>query len=117
MSNVKSAPKYLNTKYGKIKRVHQFKYLGEIIQESGLEKFANDARCQKMTTAFRLTQNIYNKKSISRHAKLRHYNSVIKPECLYGAETLVLNRKMDVDKIQKRERKIVRKILGPIRTE
>lgn len=117
MSNVKSAPKSLNTKYGKIKRVHQFKYLGEIIHESGLEKFANDARCQKMTTAFRLTQNIYNKKSFSRHAKLRHYNSVIKPECLYGAETLVLNRKMEVDKIQKGERKIVRKILGPIHTE
>lgn len=114
MANLKHAPKFLNTKYGKIKRVHQFKYLGEIIQESGLEKIANEARCQKMTTAFRLTQNIYNKKSISKHAKLRHYNTVIKPECLYAAETLVLNRKTDLDKIQKRERKIVRKILGPI---
>ena len=117
MTNMKSAPKSLNTKYGKIKRVHQFKYLGEIIQESGLEKFANEARCQKMTTAFRLTQNIYNKKSISKYAKLRHFNTVIKPECLYAAETLVLNRKTDLDQIQKRERKIVRKILGPLKNE
>ena len=110
----KSAPKFMNTKYGKIKRVSHFKYLGEIIQESGLEKVANEARCQKMTTAFRLTQNIYNKKSLSKYTKLRHYNTVIKPECLYGAETLVLNRKIDIDQIKKRERKIIRKILGPI---
>lgn len=70
-----------------------------------------------MATAFRLTQNIYNKKSISKYTKLRHYNTVVKPECLYGAETLVLNRKCDIEHIQKCERKIVRKILGPISTD
>ena len=66
-----------------------------------------------METAYRLTQNIYNKKCISKHIKLRHYNTVIKPECLYGSETLILNRKTDIENIEKRERKIVRKILGP----
>ena len=71
-------------------------------------------RCQKMTTAFRLTQNMYNKKSLSKSTKLRHNNTVIKPECLYGTETLVLNRKIDIEQIKKRERKIIRKILGPI---
>ena len=65
MTCLKTAPKYMNTKYGKIKRVSQFKYLGEIIQDTGLEKEANQVRGQKMGTAFRLTQNIYNKKSIS----------------------------------------------------
>lgn len=117
MTCLKTAPKFLNTKYGKIRRVSQFKYLGEIIQESGLEKDANEARCQKMATAFRLTQNIYNKKSLSKYTKLKHYNTVIKPECLYGAETLVLNRKTDIERIQRSERKIIRKILGPTNTD
>ena len=50
---------------------------------------------------------------ISKYTKLRHYNTVIKPECLYGAETLILNRKADIENIVKKERKIIRKILGP----
>lgn len=29
----------MHTKYGKIKRVDQFKYLGDIIQEAGLENW------------------------------------------------------------------------------
>lgn len=36
MINHKSAPKYVNTKYCKIKKVHEFKYLREVIQEAGL---------------------------------------------------------------------------------
>ena len=68
---------------------------------------------KKMETALRLTQNIYNKKCMSKYTKLRHYKTVIKPECLYGAETLTLNRKKDIEEIQKKERKIIRKILGP----
>lgn len=109
----KSGTPFLKTKYGKIQRVSHFKYLGETIMENGLEKIANKIRCQKMEIALRLTQNIYNKKSLSRNTKLRHYNTVIKPECLYGAETLILNRKKDIEDIDKKERKIVRKILGP----
>ena len=37
----------MDTKYGKIKRVSQFKYLGEIIQENGIETKTNKSRCQK----------------------------------------------------------------------
>ena len=66
-----------------------------------------------METALRLTKDIYNKRCISKYAKIRHYNTVIKPECLYAAETLIMNRKKDMEDIQKKERKIMRKILGP----
>ena len=113
----KQAPKLMETKYGKVKRVPQFKYLGETIQENGMETKANEIRCQKMETAYRLTQNIYNKRCISKHTKLSHYNTVIKPECLYGSETLILNRKTDIDNIEKKECRIVRKILGPKLTD
>lgn len=117
MSNQREAPKCLNTKYGKINRVHKFKYLGEIIQPNGLEGEANNQRCQKMKRAFWMTGNLYNKKCISINSKARHYNTVIKPECLYAAETLTMNRKGDIENIKKLERKIIRKILGPKSTE
>lgn len=117
MTCIKQAPKVLKTKYGNIKRVCRFKYLGEIIQESGLEKSANEMWCQKMAAAFRLTQNTYNKKSLSKYTKIRHYNTVIKPECLYGAETLLLNREKDNEDLQKRERKIFMEILGTKQTD
>ena len=109
----KEAPSYMKTKFGKIRRVPHFKYLGEIIQENGIETKANENRCQKLEIAYRLTQNMYNKRCISKHTKLHHYKTVIKPECLYGSETLILNRKTDSDNMRKKECKIIRKILGP----
>lgn len=60
-------------------------------------------------------QNTYNKKSPSKCTKIRSYNTVIK---LNGAVNLILNRKKkDIEVIQKRERKIIRKILGPKRSD
>lgn len=35
-------------------------------------------------------------------AKLGHYNTVIMPKCLYVAENLELNRKVDKEQIQVR---------------
>lgn len=37
----KTAHKWLNTKYNQIKRVHQLRYLGEVIQVSQLKKTFN----------------------------------------------------------------------------
>lgn len=70
MANIKSFLKYFNKKYGKVKTIHRFKYLGEVMQETGLEETVNEALWLKLTTAFRLIKNIYNKKSISKDEKL-----------------------------------------------
>uniref|UniRef100_A0A8D8RIQ9 Craniofacial development protein 2 n=2 Tax=Cacopsylla melanoneura TaxID=428564 RepID=A0A8D8RIQ9_9HEMI len=113
IADVIQAPKQMKTKYGKINRVPKFKYLGEIIQPNGLDKEANKVRARKMENAFQLTRNIYNKKSLSINAKLRHYNTVIKPESLYASECLTLNTAKQLEEIEKKERKIVRRILGP----
>ena len=59
----------METKYGKIKRISQFKYLGEIIQNSGMETKTNKSRFQKMETDYRLTQ-----KSIIKSAYLNIQN-------------------------------------------
>ncbi|KAL1451182.1 hypothetical protein WDU94_003467 [Cyamophila willieti] len=113
ITDVDQAPKQMKTKYGKINRVPRFNYLGEIIQPNGLDKEANKVRARKMETAFQLTRNIYNKKSLSINAKLRHYNTVIKPESLYASECLTLNTAKQLEEIEKKERKIIRRILGP----
>lgn len=51
-----------------------------------------------MATVFIWTQNINNKRSLSKFCKLGHYNSIIKPVCLYGAETVIINQKIDIEK-------------------
>lgn len=113
MTDWKETPKYMETKFGRIKKATKFKYLGEIVQPNALDKEANLARARKMEAAFQLTKNLYNKKSLSINAKLQHYNTVIKPECLYASECLSMNTAKQLGEIEKKERKIVRKILGP----
>ena len=66
-----------------------------------------------METAYRLTQNICNKNCIFKYTELRYCNTVIKPECLYGVETLILNRQAYIENIVKKECKIIKKKLGP----
>lgn len=113
ITNVNDAPKTMKTKYGKINRVTKFKYLGEIIEANASDKEGITARTRKMETAFQLTKNTYNKKSISINGKLRHYNTVVKPECLYASECLNMNMKGQMEEVAKKERKIIRRIIGP----
>ena len=41
-------------------------------------------------------------------------NTVVKPECMYASECLVLNCRLD--RLEVLERRIIRKILGPVKT-
>ena len=100
---------------GKIKRVEKFKYLGEWIEASMSEKVAFTSRMNKMELAYHLTKNIYNKRSISLNTKLKHYCTVIRPEALYASECLAMNKKGMMEKLEIKERKILRKILGPVK--
>ena len=52
-------------------------------------------------------------KNPSWNSKIRHYNTVVKPEALYAAETLSLTTYGPIEKLEIKERKILRKILGP----
>lgn len=115
ITNNKVAPKKMKTKYGLISRTTKFKYLGEIIEENISEKEAVRLRVNKLQTAYYLTKEIYNKKSISINAKLKHYLTVIRPEALYAAECLTLNKKNMMEELEITERRVLRKILGPIK--
>ena len=70
-----------------------------------------------MNLAYKLTMNTYNKKRLSINTKLRHYQTVIRPEALYAAECLNLTNMGMIKKLELVERKILRKILGPQKTE
>lgn len=104
----------ITTQYGKVAQVSDFRYLGEIIQPSGLNSRANQERISRLQKAYKLTWNHYNKKSISVNAKLRHYKTVVLPEALYAAETTVIHGHTKIREIEKQERKILRKIYGPV---
>lgn len=113
ITNIKNPPKYLKVGEQKIEIVRDFKYLGEWISWNGLEKKAMESRRNKMEIAFQLTKDTYNKKSLSWNAKIRHYSTVVKPEALYAAETLSITTYGPMEKLEIKERKILRKILGP----
>lgn len=104
----------LITQHGKITQVLHFKYLGETIQSSGLNRIANEQRSSKLQKAYKLTWAHYNKRCISTDAKLRHYKTVILPEALYAAETMVIEGHSKIKDVEKQERKILRKIYGAV---
>ncbi|KAK9889207.1 hypothetical protein WA026_004486 [Henosepilachna vigintioctopunctata] len=72
-----------------ILQVDHFKYLG-VIQSSGLNRITNEQRITKLQGAYKLTWSYYNKKCISKVAKLRHYNTTGLPEAIYASETMVI---------------------------
>lgn len=117
MTNIMEAPGWMAIDGGKIQKVEKFKYLGEWIDTGLTEKDAMEAQINKINLAYKLTMNIYNKKNISINAKLKHYQTVIRPEALYAAETLNLIRTGVIKRLELVERKILRRILGPRRTE
>lgn len=47
------------------------------------------------------------------NAKLKHYQTVIRPEALYAAECLTQRTSSAIEKLEVKERRIIRKILGP----
>ncbi|KAJ8870364.1 hypothetical protein PR048_029385 [Dryococelus australis] len=72
-------------------------------------------RIKKMEVAYHLTKDVYSKRSVSFNAKLRHCCTVIRPEALYAAECLAMNKKGLMEQLEAKERKILRKILGPVK--
>ena len=108
---------YLPVQQNRIKKVNVFKYLGEWVNINGNENISLEKRAVKMGNAFKNTRSIYNKKALSWGTRIKHFETVIKPEALYGAETLKIKLKGSINKIIAIERKIVRNILGPRKNE
>ena len=67
-----------------------------------------------MHTVF--TKKLFSSKLISRNVELQLYNTLFRPTVTYASETWVLKENL-INEPMIFERKIMRKILGPTRTD
>ncbi|KAL4123306.1 hypothetical protein QTP88_015504 [Uroleucon formosanum] len=98
------------------KRVEQFKYLGSFLTEKNNVTNEIAARIQAGNRCYYGLTKILSSRTISRRMKERLYTSLIRPVVLYGSETWPI-RKMDEHKFMVFERKVLRKIYGPVKDE
>ena len=72
---------------GTVEEVESFTYLGSVVSIGGGTEEDIKARLGKARIAFRMLDNIWKSKVISRHTKIRLFNSNVKTVLLYGSET------------------------------
>ena len=95
------------------KRVDSFKYLGTMINKMNNRSVEVNARLTMANRAYYGLQNHLKSRIISRNTKTLLYKTLIRPVLTYGAETWVLS-KQDEHRLSIFERKILRKIYGPV---
>jgi hypothetical protein len=118
--------KYLKCKEGKkdsdditanedrIQQVESFKYFGSLVNKDNAIEEEIKERIMIGTKALHMNAALLKGKLISKSAKLRQYNSVIKPTATYACETRVL-KEYDGGKLLAFENKILKKMYGPYR--
>ncbi|KAI5731765.1 hypothetical protein M8J77_015617 [Diaphorina citri] len=95
-------------------KVEEFKYLGSLFNSENRIAQEHQARTAAANRAYFSIQNILKKRSLSTNFKIRLYQCYIVPVLLYGSEALTF-RKADEEKLLIFERKILRRIFGPVR--
>lgn len=98
------------------KGVDRFKYLGCIVTDTNHRAEEIDVRIQNALRCSEALHRVLVSKLISRPTKIRVYKTDIRPILMYGCEAWRLTQKEEI-KLLVAERKIWRKILGPIRDE
>jgi len=104
----------LKIKNYKFERVENFKYLGVILNEDNSNQTDLQERIKKNAnkTYFMLQQFCKNE-NISKKLKLRLKNTIIDKTLTYASETWTLTKR-DVKQLNIFERKVYRRILGPV---
>lgn len=95
------------------KKVENFKYLGSILNHQNDKIQEITARINSANRAYFSLQKVFKKRSLSKNFKIRLYQTNILPVILYGSEALAF-RTVDENKLLVFERKILRRIYGPI---
>ncbi|KAL1447571.1 hypothetical protein WDU94_012383, partial [Cyamophila willieti] len=95
------------------KKVKTFKYLGSLINDQNDKSVEIQARINAANKAYFSLQQVMKKRSLSKTFKIRLYRSNIIPVLLYGCEAQTY-RLIDENKLLIFERKILRRIYGPI---
>ncbi|KAL4148126.1 hypothetical protein QTP88_002420 [Uroleucon formosanum] len=104
----------LNVNNRNFKRTRQFKYLGSILSERNEIEIEIGTKIQSGNKCLYGLAKLLGSRSLSRELKLQLYITLIRPVITYGAEAWPL-RKSDERKLLVLERKILRKIFGPVK--
>lgn len=97
----------------KFERVKSFCYLGSLVSDSNDMKNEITKRIQNANRCYYGLLKYFKSRLLTHNTKIRLYKTLVKPVLMYGSETWVLT-KTDILKLHIFERKILRKIYGPI---
>ena len=104
-----------NSRWDLIRRL-RVKYLGAMVNIDSSIKEEIKERITAGNKAYHVHKKLFISKLISQNVKLYLYNTLIHPIVTYASETWVLKESM-IKKLMLFERKIMRKIVGPTRSE
>jgi endonuclease/exonuclease/phosphatase family metal-dependent hydrolase len=93
--------------------VSKFRYLGNVIDREGRISECIKDRIQAGNKAYAANYHMLKSKIIKRAVKIQIYKTMIRPVATYGSETWTL-AKSDENRLKIFERKILRKIYGPV---
>src|SRR3978361_2237095 len=93
--------------------VEKFKYLGVVV--SNTRETEIEAKIQSANRAFHANRKVLKSKILGKKTKIKMYTTMIRPILMYDAETMTMTKKNEED-LRIAERKIMRAILGPIKT-
>ncbi|PSN57573.1 hypothetical protein C0J52_00494 [Blattella germanica] len=96
--------------------VNQFKYLGCSLTEDKEEINEMRKRIHAANETYAALTNIFKTRDIHRQTKITLYMGIIRPVITYGSETWTLNKRIS-NIINTYERKILRRIYGPVQEE
>ena len=106
----------MDTGEEQFEQVNSFKYLGAMVNTDNPIEKEIKARIAAGNRAYHVHKKLFTTKLISRNVKLQLYNTLIRPTVTYASETWVLKENM-INKLMIFERKIMRKILVPSRSD
>jgi len=95
------------------RKVSQFKYLGSIITQDNELKTEVSSRIQLANKGYYGLKRILKSRTLSKNLKIRIYMTLLRPIVLYGSEMWAL-RKAEEQRLGVFERKVLRKIFGPV---
>ena len=97
----------------RFERVENFKYLGVILNADNSNQIDLQERINSATKTYFILQKIFKNKNTSKKLKLRLKNTIIDKMLTYASDTWTLTKR-DRKQLNIFERKVYRRILGPV---